>query len=179
MRSTHDSDDDSDDAQASLACSIHSLSLFFREEDFDAFAVAAPPEAAAAAVFVARLLPLVFVFVLLMLFFSVVAEEVSKDDDDDKSRRRLILRKDLDDIDVFPNPFCEEEVDARAREEEEEDIFSRQCSATKVRFLLVLAFFVSSRRRFKRNALIRLSKFAVTCDLLRSFNIDNREAERK
>jgi hypothetical protein len=106
MRSTHDSDDDSDDAQASLACSIHSLSLFFREEDFDAFAVAAPPEAAAAAVFVARLLPLVFVFVSLLLFFSVVAEEVSKDDDDDKSRRRLILRTDLDENDdVFPNPF--------------------------------------------------------------------------
>jgi|TARA_B110000483_G_scaffold172653_1_gene204357 hypothetical protein len=102
MRSTHDSDDDSD-TQASLACSIHSLSLFFREEDFDAFAVAAPPEAAAA-VFVARLLPLVFVFVLLMLlFFFVVAEEVSSKDDD-KSRRRLILRKDLDENDVFPNP---------------------------------------------------------------------------
>ena len=136
MRSTHDSDDDSDDTQASLACSIHSLSLFFREEeDFDAFAVAAPPEAAAAAVFVARLLPLVFVFVSLMLFFSVVAEEVSKDDDD-KSRRRLILRKDLDDIDdVFPNPFCEEEVDARVKEE---DIVSRQFSAVTVSFLLVL-----------------------------------------
>lgn len=135
MRSTHDSDDDSDDTQASLACSIHSLSLFFREEDFDAFAVAAPPEAAAAAVFVARLLPLVFVFVSLMLFFSVVAEEVSKDDDD-KSRRRLILRKDLDDNDdVFPNPFCEEEVDARVKEE---DIVSRQFSAVTVSFLLVL-----------------------------------------
>ena len=134
MRSTHDSDDDSDDTQASLACSIHSLSLFFREEDFDAFAVAAAPEAAAAAVFVARLLPLVFVFVSLLLFFSVVAEEVSKDDDD-KSRRRLILRKDLDDIDVFPNPFCEEEVDARVKEE---DIVSRQFSAVTVSFLLVL-----------------------------------------
>ena len=133
MRSTHDSDDDSDDTQASLACSIHSLSLFFREEDFDAFAVAAPPEAAAAAVFVARLLPLVFVFVLLMLFFSVVAEEVSKDDDDDKSRRRLILRKDLDENDVFPNPY-EEEVDAIVKEE---DIFSHQFSAV-VSFLLVL-----------------------------------------
>ena len=137
MRSTHDSDDDSDDTQASLACSIHSLSLFFREEeDFDAFAVAAPPEAAAAAVFVARLLPLVFVFVSLMLFFSVVAEEVSKDDDDKSRRRLMILRKDLDDIDdVFPNPFCEEEVDARVKEE---DIVSRQFSAVTVSFLLVL-----------------------------------------
>lgn len=70
-----------------------------------------------------------------MLFFSVVAEEVSKDDDD-KSRRRLILRKDLDDNDdVFPNPFCEEEVDARVKEE---DIVSRQFSAVTVSFLLVL-----------------------------------------
>lgn len=132
MRSTHDSDDDSDDAHASLACSIHSLSLFFREEDFDAFAVAAPPEAAAAAVFVARLLPLVFVFVSLMLFFFVVAEEVSSKDDD-KSRRRLILPKDFDENDVG---FQEEVDDARVKEE---DIFSHSFSAA-VSFLLVLKF---------------------------------------